>query len=81
VGKRPYEEFFNLLRVGTLVLGQQIRPSTAAAKLVLHLVGVKQMQSLGQVRFADALALAGADALRPAEDVQEVGLERFVGPT
>ena len=37
------------------------------------------MQRLGQVGLADALALAGADALRPAEHVQEVRLERLVG--
>ena len=39
---------------------------------------VEQVQRLGQVRLADALALAGADALRPAEHVQEVRRERLV---
>ena len=39
---------------------------------------VEQVQRLGQVRLADALALAGADALRPAEHVEEVRRERLV---
>ena len=47
-------------------------------QLVLNLLRVQEVQRLGQVGLADALAFARADALRPAEDVEEVAREVLV---
>ena len=46
------------------------------ARLILSCTSslVEQVQRRGQVRLVDAFALAGADALRPAEHVEEVRL-------
>ena len=73
VGEGPQEQLLDYLLVGPLVLGQGVGPAAGTGQLALDLVGVEQVQRLGQVGLADALALTGADPLRPAEDVQEVG--------
>ena len=44
----------------------------------MHFIRVQQMQCLCKVRFADSFAFAGADPLRPAEYIKEIGVERFI---
>ena len=51
-----------------VLAGEQGRPAVAKRQLALDLVGVQQVQALGQVRFARTFAFAGAARFRPAED-------------
>ena len=55
------------------------RPPAGASDFALDFLRVKQVQRLGEIGLADALALAGTDALRPAEYVQEIRLEGLIG--
>src|SRR5581483_4697124 len=77
-GKGPQEQLVYLLRFRPWVLGHHFSTAVGPGQLALDLIGVEQVQRLGQVGLADALAFAGTDALRPAEDVEEVRRERFV---
>src|SRR5260370_14822127 len=77
MGEGPQEQLFDFLSVRPRVFGQGLGATARPAQLPLNLIGIQQVQGLGQVRLADALALTGTESLRPAKNIQEVRGERF----